>query len=64
MHYQIIVRQVYTSGMEGIYETFYTRDEQEGRDWLTKTMHSLHDGIQTVGLGRVPAVAQVYKLED
>ena len=62
-HYTIIVRQLNTTGAEGIYDTFHTTNSQAGRDWLTKTMHSLHDGIQTVGLGKVPAIAQVFKNE-
>ena len=66
-NYTIIIRQLNSSGAEGIYETFHTTDEQAGRRFLADTMAELSktDGfplIKTIG-GLVPVISQVFKTE-
>jgi len=65
-NYTIIIRQINTSGNEGIWDQFHTDNADDGRAWIVKNMHALNtDGtcpkVQTVGNGRVPVICEVFK---
>lgn len=65
-NYKIIIRQINTAGIEGIWDQFNTTDAEKGRAWIVKNMHALNtDGtcpkVQTVGNGRVPVICEVFK---
>ena len=65
-NYTIIIRQINTSGNEGIWDQFHTDNQEIGRAWITNNMHALNtDGtgskVQTVGNGRVPVICQVFE---
>ena len=64
--YSIVIRQINTTGNEGIWDQLHTDDAEAGRAWIVKNMQALNtDGtcpkVQTVGNGRVPVTCEVFR---